>query len=411
VLQFNGDPPTNLLYISLDTTRRDFIGRFAANGNTPNLDALLSTGVALDNHRSCSSWTAPSMTCATTGLSPFELGWWPWNSDPDVPNYDDEMPTLAGQLRFQKGFRTTLVTANNLFGPDFDRGFEELVGPYWNGASVVADDAIEQAQVMMAQKDPFYLHVHFIDPHGSYCPPDEFLEDGELSTLGYDLCSKFYDYAWTWGYQTPEWQADFLGDALEYYDAELDYWDSEFGRMWDALDAMGALDDTLVVFVTDHGEQFFERGGTGHGGTLYAEENRSTAMFWAKNIVPQAWTGATVHEDVAATIESYFGTKPEVPTTGTEVGLAPDDRFVRGLLYWGGGGQARLSIVRGQQQLTYDFWGEKHFWDYELDPTGTVDYYDPNDPDVIDFWVPMQEFVTDLLTKWPSAGPVTDPGP
>jgi hypothetical protein len=53
-----------------------------------------------------------------------------------------------------------------------------------------------------------------------------------------------------------------------------------------------------------------------------------------------------------------------------------------------------------------DFWGEKHLCDFALDPTGTVDYDDPTDPDVIAMWVEMQ-----VLAKWPTAGPANDVGP
>ena len=127
VLQFDGPAPTNLVIISLDTTRRDYVGRYGKNGNTPNLDRILAEGVALDQHRSCSSWTAPSMTCVTTGFDPFALDWWPWSGDERVSGFDPDVPTLARMLRFQNGMYTSLVTSNPIFGPIFnlDAGFDE----------------------------------------------------------------------------------------------------------------------------------------------------------------------------------------------------------------------------------------------------------------------------------------------
>ncbi|MEQ1572227.1 MAG: sulfatase-like hydrolase/transferase [Myxococcota bacterium] len=414
VLQFDGPPPKNLLIVSLDTTRRDFIGRFSGTDHTPNLDEVLQTAVVLENHRSCSSWTAPSMTCVTTGLTPYELDWWPWTSDPYVQTYDDDLPTLAGQLQFQQGFRTTLVSANDVFGPglNFTRGFDTYTSVSWQPAADVADAAVDEARALVeGGSSPYYLHVHFIDPHADYCPPPEYIDAEDFVDQGIDLCDSFYDYAWGgFWYESYDWQQTFIQDSREVYEAELTYWDHEFGQMWERLDQLGALDDTLVVFVTDHGEQFFERGGWGHGNTLAAEENRSTAAFWAKNLVPQAWTGNTVHQDIAATLQDFFQVEPPIPSSGVVVGLAPDDRYLRGMLYWGQGA-ARLSIVQFDKELTYDFWGERHLYDLALDPTGLTDSYDPTDPDVIAMWGPMQVFVDEVVAKWPSAGAPYAPGP
>lgn len=412
VLQFDGDPPQNLIMISLDTTRRDFIGRFAGNGNTPNLDAKLIEGVALDNHRSCSSWTGPSMTCVTTGRSPFDLGWFPWTSDYDVPDWDDDLPTIAGQLQFQKGFRTALVTANAVMGPylPLDRGYQVVHNLDYQPAEEVTDTALQSASELLSMGDPFFLHVHYMDPHEPYCPPEDYVDQGYGSDLE-EICNDFWYTAGGLYYQSPEQQDAFLTSAREIYDAELDYWDDEFQRLWDGLSSQGALDDALIVFVTDHGEQFYERGAFGHGNTLSAEENRSTAMFWSQTILPQVWSEPTTHEDIGTTIVSYFGLAPPEPVTGVEVGLAPPDRYLRSMLYWGCCGSAQLSVTRGDLQLTYNFWGEKHLWDYSLDETGTIDYYDPEDPDVIAMWVEMEAYVNEVLAQWPSSGPASYVGP
>lgn len=414
VLQFTGAPPTNLLIVSLDTTRRDYLGWFTGNGNTPNLDAVLAEGVVLERHRSCSSWTVPSMTCVTTGLSPFDLGWWPWTTDFAVPGSDPDLPTLAAQLAYTRGFATTLVTANDLFDSmfHFDNGFATVIRPSWLPAENVTNAALEQALALVGGRDPFYLHVHYIDPHGNYCPPDLYVDASDYAPIGgYDLCYDMYPLAfYEWPDQDPAWQAIFERDLQELYDAEIEYWDAEFGRLWAELDAMGALDDTLVVFVTDHGEQLLERGSLGHGYTLGAEENRSTAAFWAKGIVPRVWTANTVHEDLAATLQDHFDVVPPTPSTGTVVGLAPDDRMLRALLYWSTGA-ARLSVVQHDTQLLYDWWGEKHFYDHAVDDAGLTDQYDPADPRVLDLWVEMQAFVDDVVLTWPSAGAPYAPGP
>jgi arylsulfatase A-like enzyme len=305
------------------------------------------------------------------------------------------------------------VTANTVFdsGLNFDRGFDKVVRPSWLPANYVAADALDEAQELVNGHAPFYLHVHFIDPHGNYCPPDEYVDAEDYVDLGEDLCTYMYALGgYDYWVKDAAWAEAFKNDLMELYDAELEFWDAEFGKFWDALDAMGALDDTLVVFVTDHGEQIFDRGSLGHGHALGSEENRSTAGFWAKDIVPQVWTGNTLHQDIAATLQDYFGVTPPNPSSGMIVGTAPVDREIRGMLYWGPGAM-RLSMVKEDQQLLYDFWGEKHYYDLSYDETGLVDLYDPQDPTVLDLWGPMQVFVDEVAARWPSAGVPAAPGP
>ncbi len=233
MLQFTGPAPTNLLIVSLDTTRR-----------APNLDAVLAQSVVLENHRSCSSWTAPSMTCVTTGLTPFELGWWPWSPDPAVPGFDVDLPTLAVQLKFLNGLATRLVTSNTVFdsGLNFDQGFDTVIRPSWLPAENVTNAALDQAGQLVGGPDPFYPHVHYIDPHGSYCPPAAYVDTGDDAPMGdHDICLEMYSMAWyLWPWAGAVWQARFERNLQELYDAEVEYWDVEFGRLWTELDAIGA---------------------------------------------------------------------------------------------------------------------------------------------------------------------------
>jgi len=412
VLQFAGAPPKNLVVLSLDTGRRDHVGRYGIAGNTPNLETIFDQGVVLDDHRSCSSWTGPSMLCVVTGLTPLALDWFPWTADDAVSDYRGDLPTLASELQIQKGFRTSLVTASGVMGPflDIGRGFQTVRFLDLAPAATVVDSALEEAQGLAGASDPFYLHVHFMDPHRPYCPPDEYV-DSACYSGGLPICLSFEELSLQYEKQTKEWQAEFLSDTLEVYDGEFDYWDVELGRLWDGLDGIGALDDTLVVFVTDHGEQFYEHGEWGHGNTLHAEENRAVAAFWAKDIVPARWGEPTVHEDVGTTLFDLFGLAPPQELSGMVVGTAPAERPVRGMLYWGGGGRAQLSVLVGVHQLTYDFSGEKHLWDYSLDPTGLTDFYDPADPNVLTLWGPMGDYVAEVLDQWPSSAPAVSAGP
>jgi arylsulfatase A-like enzyme len=58
---------------------------------------------------------------------------------------------------------------------------------------------------------------------------------------------------------------------IDLYDAEIFYWDQQFARLLERLEALDLLDRTVIVVTSDHGEEFFDHGGLGHGLTLYEE--------------------------------------------------------------------------------------------------------------------------------------------
>lgn len=416
-LVFDGDTlPTNLLVVSLDTTRRDHIGRFAdpaLPSDTPNLDAVLDTAYVLENHRSCANWTGPSMTCVTSGNNPMENGFWPWADDDAI----DHTPprtyrTLAGRLS-EAGWQTTLVTANSVFSSDLglDAGFDRQVRVDWQPAPDVAAAGLAEAQALSGAS-PWYLHVHFIDPHGNYCAPEEYVDLAGIADLGWsadDVCNDTYGPGYQWWSQPPQWQQALIDTYEALYRGELRYWDTTFGQFWTELDARGVLDDTLVVFVTDHGQQFFEHGGHGHGLYLGTEENASTAAFWAKNLHPGAWTGLTLHQDLTQTLFDLYGISGQ--TSGMTVGTGAPDRAVRAMNYWGVWDGPHLSIVKGERQLLFDWWGDRAFYRLDTDPGALVDVYDPNDPDVADLWTDMDAWIADIRAYWPHLPPPTQPGP
>jgi len=412
-LVFEGERPRNLLMISLDTTRQDQLGYFSGLDTTPNLDAFLRGAVALEDHRSCASWTAPSSLCVVTGAFPPDLGWYPstvyqsYGPDPRIPWVPDDLRTLAVQLQ-EVGYRTSMVTSNGVFsdrlGGGILDGFDTVVERLWMQAPAVAETGLVQVDRAVGSGSPWYVHVHFIDPHTPYEAPVEYAT--ELATLPEipwdvtDTTGLYAAEAAFWGEN--ERQQELIRAAItSVYRAELRYWDEEFGRMWAELDASGALDDTLVVFWTDHGEQFAEHNGWHHGISLWDQENRATAAFWAKNLSPREWTGPTLHQDIAPTVLDALGLAPDPAMSGLVVGMAPADRSRIQFNYIYGWGAAQSSLVRGSKKLLYHWDGSKYFYDLEADPEELVNLYDAADPEILDFWRELEPQVQGLADAWP----------
>lgn len=328
--------PTNLLVVSLDTTRRDRIGRYSGLPTTPFLDGWFKQAVVLDTHRSCSNWTGPSMLCVTTGKTPAELGFF-------AAQFTEKPIATVASLLSEVGYDTRLVTANEaFFGVEDARGFGVIQQVEENAAAVLTP-ALTHAQELVTQSRPWYLHVHFMDPHQPLCPPERFLTGLDaLPPVDVEFCESGLD-------GVSDLNDPVLLQHVELrYQAELQYFDETFSEMWSSLEAMGALEDTLVMFVTDHGEQFAERrAAIGHGKDLYVEENAAAAAFWARTLAPAVHEGTTSHVDLGATLMALYSITPPVePPIGLPVGTAPSDYVIRGLSLLDE--QPTVSVVQGR---------------------------------------------------------------
>jgi arylsulfatase A-like enzyme len=412
-----GHAPRNLLVISLDTTRRDRVGFFDEDlTTTPNLDAAFADGVILEDHRSCSNWTSPSAYCAHSGRSYLDDDVWltsgieTWR-DRRVDWPADDAPTLASILS-SAGFDTTLVTANDNFSSQWNGtayGFDHEIKKFWRDADVVVETAIAESQKLGADGERWYFHVHFVDPHESYTAPRAYDTDPHLecpwTVAGVNVQNQI-EGGELWGRLDEKEREEARACLFNLYEGELRYWDEHFGEMWTDFEARGLLDDTLVVFWTDHGQSFGEHDDKfDHGATLYDTENRSTAAFWANDIEPLRWTGPTTHEDLAPTILDALGV-PLGDHTGRILGHARYDRVRIAFNYLEGYTPTPIiSAIRGDDKLMYWWDGTRRFYDLASDPDETDDVYDPDDPAVIALWDELEPVIAHTQEVWPGLRP------
>lgn len=370
--------------VSIDTFRRDLMSRYGGDGLAPLLDRMAEEGVALDAHRSCSNWTFPSVLCANYGATNIDVGYAPDLRDPDNAWAPADVPTLATRLS-TAGYRTMLVTSNSWFSADrnSDVGFETSERPDDRRTTSVFGVGLErlhEAETLGA--DRWYLHLHVKEAHPAYNPPDSYLAELEaLPPVEYDLTDsdEQYDAGDAWPEMTDEERELLLQHLLIRYRGEVQWMDDQLAVAFAALEVGRFLDDTLVVFWSDHGEQFWEHDEQTHAYGLNTEENDGVAFFWAKNIVPAAWEGNTSLIDIAPTILSLLDVPADATITGFPVGEAPDDRVLDFLSVARHG--PVQSVVDDGWKLIYR-WNTGQRWLYDLanDPAEATDLYDAAHP-------------------------------
>lgn len=259
--------PRHLLLIVVDTLRADHTSAYGyARNTTPHLVSLASAGVLVETAYAPSATTGPTHAALFSGRHPRSVG-----VRRNAVPLPERVATLAERLA-DAGFATAGVVSSFVldgrFG--FDQGFATWDDVFEPSRSTVrhgdfeghaveegfdrrASDTTDRALAWLAESRaaPFFLFVHYFDPHDPYVPPAPYAQR----------------------FPVPP-DASVRAQATALYDAEVAYTDAEIGRLLAGLDALGLAGDTLVVVTADHGEGLFDHGHVFHDVFLYEEAVR-----------------------------------------------------------------------------------------------------------------------------------------
>ncbi len=253
------DSPHPLVIVYLvDTLRADHLPLYGYSRDTaPELSRFARDAVVFDQAIASSSWTKPSVASLFTSLPPRDHGCVQFYTP-----LDPGLVTLAERMR-DHGYATGAVVANPLVlakNMHFDQGFSYFAAP---AAPQRAGQAVDAALAFLdARKGmPTFLYVHTMDPHTPYQPPPPFDRKFGPRPQPGRAAAEPSDY------RVPRDLARIVGQ----YDGAVAYGDQEFGRLLQGLRERGLYDRALVVFLSDHGEEFLDHGGWVHGHTLFDE--------------------------------------------------------------------------------------------------------------------------------------------
>jgi arylsulfatase A-like enzyme len=329
-----------VVLVSVDTLRADHLGCYGYPSPTsPFVDSLARKGVVFEKAFAQTSWTLPSHMSILTSRYPHSH---------QVQTLRDALPesvmTLAEVLQ-NEGYFTSAFVSWVFVGKQFGFGqgfeqFEELVPPRdrvdeGSRHTIKASDFVDRV-LSWAPSDPsqpFFLFLHLMDPHTHYAPPIAHarLFDPELNQTDsgtYDSLKKFIKGLSPESLSINEQE---LRRVAALYDGEIHYVDSQLKRLFRFLQSRGLLENTLVVFTSDHGEEFNDHGSMeGHGWTLYDEVIRiPLIMRFPENQHGGKRVSSLVQSiDIAPTVLSYVGIDPPAEFEGRN--LLPLVRGVEG---------------------------------------------------------------------------------
>lgn len=307
-------PTKNVLVYLIDTLRADHLKPFnpGTRVKTPALEELVNMGSTLfGSAHTQENWTKPSVATLLSSLLPWEHH--ATTTEAVLPASVELLPERLQRV----GFYTGAFIANGYVSDKF--GFRQGFSTYRNyiregrysRAEFLAADVVEWLD-KRPQDKPFMLYVHAIDPHVPYKPTGQFMSiydpapyDGVVDFSGdNELLEKIKI-----GKIKLNPRDKVHLEAL--YDSEISYHDLHFRTILAALDKRALTQDTMIVVVADHGEEFWDHGSVGHGHSVYEELLRIPMVIR----VP----GVTLKP---ARVESTSGLVDIVPTVFEALGQA-----------------------------------------------------------------------------------------
>ncbi|MCI0616989.1 sulfatase-like hydrolase/transferase [bacterium] len=248
-LGLTAPPKPNVVLITIDTLRADRLGCYGyKSAHTPNIDKIAAEGVMFRNAISHVPLTRPSHASIFTGLFPFQHG----IHDNIAPPLDAKISTLSEAFR-KNGYRTAAFVSSFVINSQsgLQRGFdfyEDKFDPQKQPTDFALNLEKRAGEVFTefqnwkstSSKNPFFVWLHFYDPHFPYAP-------------------------------LPPYSKTF---AERPYDGEIAYTDEIIGKTLKLLEP-----NTLLIITSDHGESLGEHGENAHSYFIYDATLRVPLIF------------------------------------------------------------------------------------------------------------------------------------
>jgi arylsulfatase A-like enzyme len=389
-------PGPNVVVILSDAHRADVESLYGGEVPTPNIEELAGRGVTFERCFSPSNWTIPSVASLFTGLAPEVTGMDSFtNRLPGVRYLPEELSSL--------GYRTWAMIGNPVLSSKagFDRGFDHyavfdecfygqgfLTAPktslYSAGAYLINNmirDAFYAGTVALGPDDSLrmlrsmsdtggdFVYIHIMDPHDRYKPPERY-----LVRTGYE--GRYERDSGDFIQHTDELTEADTAQLKRLYEGEVRLVDEFMGKALKVLDEGGFWENTVVIFLADHGEEFNEHGDFYHSRINLHHEltHVPLVVYWPGRLEGGARVGTPVslydlyptildglgleYEEGAYNGRSLFELTPsDRPVFSQRCSDKPDNPYYRSDLVVRGDAALFLDYVDGAEELYVDYYG------------------------------------------------------
>ena len=311
----------NVVLIVVDTLRSDHTSMVDHEKDTTRSlkRILMPEAKVYKNAFSNSSWTLPSVASLITSQYPSYLGIKKLSS-----KLGDQFLTIAEILK-EYGYYNCGIVSHILVKSEYGlaQGFDvydqkNISLDFYNHNNIsspgVTKEAIEFIRNNRGRK--FFLFLHYFDPHYNYVEHKSFpAYKGKFRSKDFARIKDFVS--------KEEFTQNDINYLLHCYDSEIEFTDNYIGKVLIELQKNNVFDNSLIVFTSDHGEEFTERGGVGHGTSLYNEQIRIPLLIKLpvsdKKYVGTEMLTPVSNIDILPTILHVLGKKSDVFFQGRNV--------------------------------------------------------------------------------------------
>ncbi|WP_420643991.1 sulfatase [Candidatus Leptofilum sp.] len=281
----------NILLLTIDTLRADTLGYAGYKKPiTPNIDKLASQGIRFTQAITPGSWTQAAFPGIITSTYACMYGGCLGRLSPERPS---PVKIMGDEGGYETAAFSTSPLLSRTYG--YDRKFQrfndlnpgekspkirgikggqallrqpivhqiaKLFGQNWRPPKLYATAAElnDAAMPWLASiGEPFKAWLHYMDVHWPYHLEDELTKPKDIAEAWADL-SHLHEVNWYGAPVSPEQKARYI----RLYEEAIAYTDAQIGRLMDFLDETGLAENTIIVLVSDHGEEFLERRHWGH---------------------------------------------------------------------------------------------------------------------------------------------------
>lgn len=403
----------NVLLITVDSLRADYLFGEHAPGSIDQLTQLAADGVRYTNAYSNAAYTKASFLSTLSGT-------YPWMFESEKGAYGPDRPHIADILS-DAGYETAGFHTNTYLSPtyNYDRGFDHYLGRDSGGKEVETEGSVRRAFRSVVDKaagsdllsdwvhwayrtagwrfgvqlgstlykpadelndavvewtrgtdGPRFVWVHYMDVHTPYYP-----HEGTVSEdIDRRRAVKLFHKATELRADTP---GDEIADLERLYRGEIEFLDEQIGDLLNRLDETMGLSDTFVAFSSDHGEAFDEHDHVFHPGSALYDENIHVPMIVDGPEVDSGDVDTPVsNADLVPTVLSNVGIEVPDSMVGTDITAfvtdPPTERLVFSEAYSSDDGN--VMVTDGRYKLLRELdTDSEYLFDRDEDPNERVD--------------------------------------
>jgi arylsulfatase A-like enzyme len=389
----------NVVLVLVDTLRADHLSLYGYDRPTcPALEAFSREAIVFEEARSQAGCTFPSVNSLLTSQFPQVFVQEMKESGVGI---SERWPTLAQMLKAE-GFATAAVSSSPIvrvnpskhnpdggFGAGFDVFDDSCLQKSAEGVNAIAFKILDRIE------HPFFLYLHYMEPHWPYNPPNSHgpvfrIPSGQPVTEAdrnpslvnkklHSLSDMLYDDG-----DTIEFTKADLARAINLYDEEIHYFDAQFRSLLDRLQAKGIADRTIIIVISDHGEELLDHGHIWHCRDLTFDTAIKTPLIMKiPGVKPTGRREVMAQNlDIIPTVLDYLAIDPSgYDLQGSSLRpVIEEGRAIHEYVF--SSQRYSRSVTTGKYKLTYDInTGETRLYDLVSDPTEQRDIK-ANRPDV-----------------------------